>query len=206
MSLFWLYNVIFEGSEGEESGTEGTESTESTEGEEASTETGTDDLAGLKSALVVERQARRAAEKNLAKLAEADKRAKQSEADKLTQLAKDHEAATQRSALLAGGFLALRLEQAIKDAAVEAKFKDPSDALAMVDRTLIVVDQDEDDPSKVTIELATVKTAIKKLADAKKHLLISGTEDGGKTGSQFGGTGGAGKPGEVDYKTKYPSL
>ena len=207
---YWLTEIIFRGSEKDESGT-ANGSTETSAGETAgsSEETAVDsakDLSGLQSALAAERQARRKAEKDLAKLVEAETRAKQTEAEALAQLKKDLEASTERSTRLASGFLSVRLEQAILEAAKEAKFKDPSDALAMIDRSLIVTEQDENDPSNVIIEKATVKAAVKKLADAKKHLLSTGTEDGGRTGSQFGGTGSSGKPGEQDYKNKYPSL
>ena len=210
---YWLTEIIFRGSENDESGTGtangSTEETSAGEATGSSEETATDsakDLSGLQSALAAERQARRKAEKDLAKLTEAEARAKQTEAEALAQLKKDLDASVERSTRLASGFLEVKLEQAILEAAKEAKFKDPSDALAMIDRSLIVAEQDEDDPSKVTIEKATVKAAVKKLADAKKHLLSTGTEDGGRTGSQFGGTGSSGKPGEQDYKNKYPSL
>lgn len=210
MFTYWLNDVVFQGSE-ENEGTAGessgeTSHEEATSSSEEATTDSTKDISGLQSALASERAARKAAEKALAKKVEAENRAKQTEAEVSAQLKKDLDISIEKSTRLASGFLSVRLEQAILEAAKEAKFKDPSDALAMIDRSLIVADQDEDDPSKVTIEKATVKAAVKKLADAKKHLLSTGTEDGGRTGSQFGGTGGSGKPSEQDYKSKYSAL
>lgn len=207
MFIPWL-GFVFQGYEENKTSTSNSGTGSDTGSETSSTEkdTSAEGLSGLKSALAVERKARKDLEKKLNQLAQAEARAKQTEEEKIAQLTKDFEASKTKSSNLAAAFLAVSLEEAIRKAAIEAKFRDPSDAIAMVDRSTIVVDQDEDNPHLVEVDSNTVKTAIKKLADVKKHLLLTGTEDGGQTGSQFGAQRKGGQLTEADYKAKYTSL
>lgn len=174
-----------------------------------------DDKAELKAALEKERKFRRDAERRakasdrkLADQERARNAQNQSDAEALTQVRKDLEESQARNKGLAEGFRTLALDRAIETAARNAKFLDPEDALLLVDRGMIEVEQDEDEPQKVVVDRDTVKKAVKKLADSKKHLLGTGTEDGGPTGSQFGNNGKGGKAptAEEELRKRYPSL
>lgn len=173
-----------------------------------------DDRKELKNALAKERKerrdaekAKRTAEKKLAQQERQRSRQNQSDAEALQTAKKDLESSQTREKKLAEGFKKLALNRAIEKAASKMKFRDTDDALAMVDRSLIDVDQDEDEPDKVDIDDDSVKRAVKKLADAKKHLLQSGTEDDGPTGSQFGSNRGGKKPSkDEELVSKYSAL
>jgi hypothetical protein len=76
-------------------------------------------------------------------------------------------------------------------------------------------EQDEDDPSQVTVDEASVTAAVKELAKTKKHFIQS--EDGGqqqrqrqapKSGSSFGGSGNQNKQTAEQQAlvAKYPAL
>jgi len=220
-------NFVVFGAEGEGDGDGGEDSSDSgddgdDEGDDEDEEDDDSDLGDeeknpvkLKSALEKERLARREAEKK-AKTLEKEKareqrlrdRKKQSDTDELATAKKELEESNQKSTRLAAGFKRTALDRAIETAATALKFRDTDDALKLVDRDLIDVEQDEDEPDKVDIDKDSVKRAVKKLADAKKHLLQSGTEDGGRTGSQFGNSGNSNKKPTKDeeLKKKYSSL
>lgn len=161
----------------------------------------------LLKALREERTARKAAEK----LVKASERAKSrnTEGDKaaLKQAEEDLADSKKRTEGLAAAFKKSAVDRAIEKAARTAKFRDTDDALAMVDRNLLDIDQDEDDPASVDIDADSVKRAVKKLADTKKHLIMSGTDDDEPTGSQFGGKGKKNKQTtEEVYQKRYSSL
>lgn len=191
-----------EGGEGEGEGSgEGGDEGSSGEGEKKP-----EDTAGLKSALEKERlaaktatKALKAAEKRLAEIDGKDK----SEAEKAKEAsAKAQEKVTK----LATSLKTQALDSAIEREARALKFRDVDDAIRLVDRGAIEVEQDEDDPSDVSVDQKTVKTAVQALANKKKHLIgEEGSED--PSGSKFGG-------GNKDKKTlteealvqKYPAL
>lgn len=169
----------------------------------------------LKLAIKKERQARKAAEREAAKLAkEKSKRDREAEDAKLAEqgeLAQEkakRERAEAQAQKLATGYRKSAVDRAIERAAGELKFIDVDDALSGVDREGITVEQDDEDPSVVKVDTKTVKAAVKALADRKKHLIRSGTEDGAPTGSQFGAGGQRkGKATDDDrMKEIYPSL
>src|SRR5690606_17927203 len=93
---------------------------------------------------------------------------------------------------LAAKLLTNAVDTAIIKVGTALKFRDLDDALKLVDRSEIDVEQDEDDPSDVEIDTKTVEAALKALAKAKPHLLIpdgDGDEGSGeKSGSKFGGS------------------
>lgn len=172
-----------------------------------------EDTSGLKSALQKERADRKAMEKELKALRK--EREDRANAEKTEiQRATDSEAATKTKVeKLAAGFRKNALQQAVLKAAAAAKFRDPSDALRPEVLTAISVEQDEDDPSVVTIDEKTVAEAIKNLAKAKKHYLLP---EGGeekqrrvpKSGSSFGGSGNQSNltADEQALIQKYPAL
>lgn len=154
-----------------------------------------EDVSGLKSALEKERNDRKAMEKELKALQKKDQAAKDAELSEVDRLKKENEAEKARATKLAEGFRKNAVNQAVLKAAGAAKFRDPSDALRPEVLAAIGVEQDDDDPSSVTIDEKTVTDAIKALAKSKPHYLA--TDDGGqqrqqqkpKSGSQFGGGG-----------------
>lgn len=134
---------------------------------------------------------------------EEDEAAKKGE---LEQERLKRERAEEKNQRLAAGYLRSALDREIERAARDAKFRDTDDALQLVDRSLITYEQDEDDPSEVDIDRKTVQQAVKKLADRKKHLIASGTEDDEPTGSRFGGPRKKSRTSEEALRQKYPGL
>lgn len=166
-----------------------------------------DNIDGLKAALRRERQINKTNTRKLNQLEKASEAKDQQEQSELEKTKAELTASADRSKKLAEGFLKVSLNAAIESMAKKYKFRDTDDALAMVDRSQIDADQDEDDPSLVDIDKASVEAAVKALATAKKHLVSSGTEDDEPTGGQFGGKG-KGKPSttETAYREKYSAL
>lgn len=167
-----------------------------------------EDTAALKKALQEERAQRKALEKEKKINERARQRKEQGDSAALKQAEEDLDAARKRTEKLAAGYKKTAVDRAIEKVATTLKFRDTEDALLLVDRSAILVDQDEDDPSQVDIDADSVKKAVKALADKKKHLLATGTEDGEPTGSQFGNrnNGNRKKSTEEEYKAKYSAL
>lgn len=172
-----------------------------------------DDTAGLKSALAKERADRKKLEKDLAAFRKAEQTKADAEKSDIQRLTDENSRTTAKAQKLAEGFKNNALETAILQAAATAKFRDPSDALRPEVLSAIGVEQDEDDPTKITIDSAEVTTAIKKLAKDKPHYITVTTANnsGGsapKSGSTFGGAnnGGTIPPAQAALLTKYPAL
>lgn len=169
---------------------------------------------GLKTALATERASNKSNAKELKRLERELKKAKAAQDEKeLEEKSEVEQAKTkatkaeEKATKLAAGLLKRDIDSAIEKAARDAGFIDIDDALSGVDRSKITFEQDEDDPSDIDIDLATVKAEVKGLASRKKHLIRSGTEDGEPTGSTFGGS--KRKKGKLDddsLKERYPSL
>jgi hypothetical protein len=208
-----------EGSEGAGAGAEGTQGgaeggtgsgAEGAEGAEGANSQ-TDDAAGLKSALQKERTERRAMEKELKAFRAAQTAKDDAEKTEVQRLTDQQTQASQRLQKLADGYRNNAVEAAILRAATEAKFRDPSDALRAEVLSAIGVEQDQDDPTAITIDSATVKDAVKALAKSKPHYLqapagAQGT--GAPSGSKFGGgSNSGGKPDQNAALLKaYPAL
>lgn len=141
------------------------------------------DTAALRKALREERAARKAAEKREAARVKQEARAKKAEDSELGTLKEEHKETTTKLERLAAGYLTTSLNSAIEKQARELKFRDPSDATALISRDDLDFEQDEDDPSKVEIDGDVLKDALKKLARAKPHLIASGTDDDEPSGS-----------------------
>ena len=68
-------------------------------------------------------------------------------------------------------------------------------------------EQDDDDPSVITIDQKSIAAQVKALSTKKPHFIKTGTEDGEPTGSSFGGTKTPKKTNRSDeLKAAYPSL
>jgi hypothetical protein len=161
---------------------------------------------GLVSALQKERKAAkeaqralRAAQKRLEELDAKDK----SETDKAKDTASKAESQVQK---LAGRLKDAAVDNAITRLATELKFRDVDDALKLIDRGAIEVEQDDDDPSDIDLDLESVKSALAKLAKSKPHLIMAEGQ-GDKSGSKFNGSKKPTKEAEEEaIRAKYPAL
>lgn len=192
--LLWdLLNVTLRGFEGDDDdggdnsnddgGDDEDNKGDNDEGDKGDKDQGND---GLKSALRKERQARRQLEKELKefrKFKEEQEAKDKSDTDK----AKDEATkAQQKAERLAARLRENAVDNEIIKIGTKLKFRDIDDALKLINRDDIEVEQDEDDPSDLQIDSKTVEEALKALAKAKPHLLIAEGE-GQRTGSKFGG-------------------
>lgn len=173
-----------------------------------------EDTAGLKSALEKERADRKALEKEVRALRKTQQSRDDAEKTEVQRATEAEARTAEKVAKLAAQFKSSAIESAIVKAARIAKFTDPTDAVRPEVIAALSVEQDEDDPTKVEIDEASVTAAIKKLAREKPHWLTQeqkGTPKP-KSGSSFGGSGTAGTGGQqVDPEraallNKYPAL
>lgn len=199
-----------EGASGEGTGEEGTEG-QGAAGTGESGDGAADDTAGLKSALQKERADRKAMEKEL-KALRSDKQSKDDAEKSELQRAQDEaKRNSEKATKLAQGFKDSALRSAVLAAAGKAKFTDPSDALRPEILSAIGVEQDDDDPTNVTVSVDDVTAAIKKLAKDKPHYLAPAEvkqQRPPKSGSSFGGSGnsGTGDAQKDALYAKYPAL
>jgi hypothetical protein len=197
--------------EGAGAGDEGTEG-EPGEGQEAEGEPDdksgkVDDTAGLKSALEKERADRKKLEKELKIFRTAKQAADDAEKDDVDRLTAERDRAAEKAVKLAAGFKTSAVEAAVIAAAGKAKFRDPSDALRPEVLSIIGVEQDDDDPTKVTIDAASLDQAIKDLAKNKPHYIGIEEKKLPKSGSTYGGKPSDGKgDANAELKRKYPVL
>ena len=126
-----------------------------------------------------------------------------SETDKAKDTASKAESTVQK---LASKLLKAEVDNSITKFAGELKFRDIDDALKLVDRGLIEVEQDKDDPAEIDLDEATVKSALAKLAKDKPHLIVAEGQ-GEKSGSKFGGSKKPTKDAEDEaLRKQYPAL
>lgn len=158
----------------------------------------------LKSALDKERRERKRLAKEAKELAKFKKEVEdrdKSEADKAAERAEtaEEEAEKWRSELFQ-----LKVDMAIEKAASKLKFKDTDDALRLIDRDEIEIDEEDG-----TFDKKTVEKAVKDLAERKEHLIASDEgEERTPSGSKFGGKKKTKEKesGEKTLKSKYPAL
>lgn len=189
-----------EGGSGE--GEEGAGGSSSGEGEG-------EDTAGLKSALEKERADRKKLEKELKVLQKAEQAKADAEKSEVDRLKGENDRNAEKATKLAAGFKKNAVNSAILKAAAAAKFADPTDALRPEIFDAIGVEQDDDDPTDIIIDDATVTAAIKKLAKDKPHWLAAAQTKLPKSGSTFGGSGNSNTKGDPEreaLKLKYPAL
>lgn len=167
-----------------------------------------EEVAGLRSALEKERTERKANDKKLTAYEKAQQEkadAEKTEIQRLTDQGSRDSAKLQR---LAEGFRASKVEGAVLAAAKAAKFTDPTDALRAEVLSAIGVEQDQDDPTQVTIDEASVTEAVKALAKAKPHYLGEQRQAPPTSGSKFGGGANNGPKLSEEQKlaAQYPAL
>lgn len=165
-----------------------------------------EDNTGLKSALQKERKAAKEAQRELrkaqARLEELDAKDK-SETDK----AKDDAAkASAKAEKLAARLRSTAVDNVVIKLGGKLKFRDIDDALQLVNRGEIEVDQDDEDPSDITVDEASVKAALEKLAKNKPHL-IGADGQNEPSGSKFNGKKKSDKEADEEaLAAKYPAL
>lgn len=171
-----------------------------------------DEVAGLKSALDKERKTAKENAKKLAAFEKAQKDKEDAEKSEIQRLTDQGISASEKLQKLSAGFRKSKVESAVVAAARKALFTDPTDALRPEVLEAIGVEQDEDDPTQVTIDSKTVEEAITKLAKAKPHWLTE-VEDPNKkkprspSGSKFGGSNNTQTPSAEDKLAEmFPAL
>lgn len=164
------------------------------------------DLAAVQKALEAERRITKRLDRENRRLKATQEAKKEEKDESLEATQQEAQLAKAKAEKLAAGLLRRDVDAAIKDAARELKFLDVEDALNGVDRSKIVFDQDDEDPTDIDIDLDTVKIAVKALATRKPHFLNKGTDDGDATGSPFGGSRKKKQDDEATLREYYPSL
>lgn len=176
-----------------------------------------DDAEALKAALRSERQLRKKAEKGqkltgreLAKLRKAQDDIKAAEEGEVAAAKKKADEAAAKSSKLAAKLRQTSLEKAITEAARKANFRDPDDVITQLHRSNfagIEIDQDDEDPSDVEVDKASVEKAVKKIATEKPHWLIAAGDDK-PSGSSFNGGTPNNKGGNKaqEYADRFPAL
>lgn len=162
--------------------------------------------ADLRAALAKERKLRRTAEREARK---ASKKASTDKTDKdEKETAEKLQASEQKTAKLAEGFRRNEVEKAVLAEARKLGFIDPTDALISSVLKEVDVDQDEEDPTDVEVDLESVEDAVKELARKKKHLIGEpGSGTGGKSGGKFRKKGNNDdKASDTVLTEHYPSL
>lgn len=165
------------------------------------------DIEKLQIALEKERRLNKRLSRNQARMAQSKTAEESKEQEDLATAQNREREATARAEKLAAGLLQRDINATIEKVARELKFLDPDDAISGVDRTLIESDQDDEDPTDILVNEETVRTAVKALAAKKPHFIRTGTDDGGATGSPFGGRkGGSKKSTDDTLRDLYPAL
>lgn len=198
------------GDEGEGSDDEGSSDDSGDEGQNQANDTGgktAEDFEKLERALAAERRQNKLKERELKKLRAAHGSKEQEENEDLESTKNELQTARAKAEKLAAGLLKRDIDAAIAAEARELKFLDVEDALNGVDRSQIVYDQDDEDPTDIDIDVDSVKRVVKALATRKPHFLSRGTSDGEPTGSTFGGSRKRDqKPRTDTLRELYPSL
>lgn len=172
-----------------------------------------DDNAELLKALRSERKER----KKLARELKRTQREKSSKKDSEDEQALGEKltASEARVAKFGPKFRTLALNAVIREEAKDLGFVDMDDVLTGIDREDIDVEQDDEDPSEVTIDRDSVKEALAELKEKKPHWLKSSKDEDEdedeerpvKSGSKMSGKKKKGtKTDEQTLRTRYPSL
>jgi len=177
------------------------------EGEgEGTTDKSKEDFEAVQKALDAERRITKRQERELKRLRITQETGKEEKQEDLERTRQESEAVKAQNQKLAAGLLTRDVDAAIREAAKDAKFIDPEDAVNGVDRSKIVAEQDDEDPTDIFVDETTVQAAVKALATKKSHFIRSGTDDGDATGSPFGGSKKKKQQDEEALRELYPSL
>lgn len=165
------------------------------------------DDSGLKSALSKERRERKKLEKQLRKATKAQEEANDKDLKDSDKAIKAAEKAQEQTVKLAAKLKDNAIDMKILKFA--SKFNNVDDAIRLVDRKLIEVEQDEDEPADIEIDETSVEEAVKQLAKAEPHLVKKDGDEGAsdRSGSKFGGKSkDKDSSTEDELKEKYPAL
>lgn len=158
-----------------------------------------EDTSALKKALEAERKERKRLAKEAKELAKYKKKV---EAKNKTEVEQAKDAATeaaQEAEKWRSQYFETQLNFAIQGAAQKARFRDTDDALRLIDRSEIEIDEDDG-----TFDAKAVEKAVKALAENKPHLVLPEGEELPPSGSKFGGKKKADKKAsEEALKKKY---
>ena len=186
----FLRDVVIRGFEDDDKDKKESKESEDTEGDDDDDDEGSDNKPDNNDALKSALQKERADRKRLAREAKALKARldaiedkEKSDTDKAKDLSSKSAAQVQK---LAEKLRTTAVDTAIERVAAQLKFQDPDDAVTLVDRSLIEVDQDDDDPAEIDLSMDSVKAAVEALAKKKPHLLLK-EETKDKSGSKFNG-------------------
>jgi hypothetical protein len=222
---YWLQNTIIcgrdnddddSGSEdGVNEGDDAEDDGQEDEGDDGSADDGaeggseSDEAKALRKALNDERRLRRKAERENKQLKRGKDKATEEEKQSLEETREQLTESQTKIQKLAAGFLNKEISDKILAEARKQGFIDPTDALTDEVRTVVraEADQDDEDPTDIVIDEAVVRSAVKKLADKKKHL-VGKPNEGERSGSKYGSKKGTddGKTGEKVLEDLYPSL
>jgi len=207
---YYLKNLVIRGFEDDDKDKDEESDSEDGDEEEDDKDGGgnrkDEDYTGLKSALQKERKAAKDAQRELrkatAKLEELSAKDK-SETDKAKD---DATKASAKADKLAARLRTTAVDNVVIKLSSKLKFRDIDDALQLINRDDVEIDQDDDDPSDITVDEASVKAALEKLAKRKPHLIgADGQEE--KSGSKFNGKKKSDKEADDDaLRAKYPAL
>jgi hypothetical protein len=164
---------------------------------------------GLKSALRKERKARRDAERELKRITREKATTDEQDTKDVAAAKARADAADAKSEKLATKLKDSAVNEVIIKVATKMKFADLDDAIALIDRAELDVDQDDDDPSNVDVDEDSVSDALKALVKKKPHLIqVEGEGAAGRSGAKMGGRrdGKSGDPDEDELRELYPAL
>jgi len=206
------YDIVLRGFEGDgdegegEGSDDGDDGDEGEEGDDKGGKEGSENTDGLKSALQKERRERKRLEKEARELKKFKDEAEGKEKSDTDKAKEDASKAESKAQRLAAKLRDSALDNAIIKVAGGLKFRDIDDALKLIDRDAIDIDQDDDDPSEISLDEDSVKAALEKLAKAKPHLIVAEGQ-GEKSGSKFNGGKKPGKQTDEEVlRNKYPAL
>lgn len=196
-----------EGNEGEEESEDDEEESEEEEEEDESEDSTEKETEKLRQTLRLERRQRQKLERVNKKLLKTQSTAETKDKTKVEEAQEKAAAQEAKVTKLATKLAKQAVDSAIIKHGSKLRFRDIDDALSLVDRELIDVDQDEDEPENVEIDEASVLDALKKLAKKKPHLLLAEGDEEPSGGNL--GRGSTKDKDELDdeaLRKKYPAL
>lgn len=213
---YWLQNITIRGFEGDDDKSKDDKSKDDKADDDDEDDKGDDDqkgdkpdrdTEGLKSALRKERQQRRESEKELRELKKFKEEQESKDKTETDRAKEEATKATTKAARLAEQLRTRVVDNEIIRLGTKLNFQDVDDALRLIERDEIEIDQDEDDPSKVTVDPKSVEDALKALAKKKPHLLKQEGDGEDRSASKFGG----GRQSKEDLddealRARYPAL
>jgi hypothetical protein len=159
----------------------------------------------LRKALKAERRENRKNSRELKKLQRAQAEVADKDLKESDKARKEADELRQRVGNLGAKFQKVAVDALIAQHATKLKFRDIDDALSLVKRDDIVVDQDEDAPDDVEVDEQSVIDALKALKKSKPHLILAeGDEE--PSGGKVGGKKTPDELSDEKLRDQYPAL